>query len=102
MADTTRGLGTQPLSLPEEFILMLLNEETGYFHQVHGWELNCLNSMNEAPAINAIRDSHPKLIRPRRTLLKMKIRSKETMPIAVMVPISMFFYVLLDRMSSDN
>ena len=20
---------------------MLLNEETGYFHQVHGWELNC-------------------------------------------------------------
>ena len=41
MADTTRGLATQPLSLPEEFILMLLNEETGYFHQVHGWELNC-------------------------------------------------------------
>ena len=27
--------------LPEEFILMLFNEETGYFHQVHGWELNC-------------------------------------------------------------
>ena len=41
MADTTRGLATQPLSLPEECILMLLNEETGYFHQVHGWELNC-------------------------------------------------------------
>ena len=41
MADTTRGLATQPLSLPEELILMLLNEETGYFHQVHGWELNC-------------------------------------------------------------
>ena len=20
---------------------MLLNEENGYFHQVHGWELNC-------------------------------------------------------------
>ena len=32
-----------------------------------------------------------KLIRPRRTLLKMKIRSTETMPIAVMVPSSMFF-----------
>ncbi len=32
---------TRTLSLPEEFILMLLNEETGYFHQVHGWELNC-------------------------------------------------------------
>ena len=41
MADTTQGLTTQPLSLTEELILMLLNEETGYFHQVHGWELNC-------------------------------------------------------------
>ena len=29
------------LSLPEELVLMLLNEETGYFHQVQGWELNC-------------------------------------------------------------
>ncbi|MDE0267673.1 MAG: cytochrome P450 [Acidimicrobiaceae bacterium] len=29
------------LSLPEEFILMLLNEETGYFHQVPGWNLHC-------------------------------------------------------------
>ena len=28
------------LSLPEELILMLLNEETGYFHQVPGWHLN--------------------------------------------------------------
>ena len=37
MADTTKGLATQALSLPEELILMLLNEETGYFHQVHGW-----------------------------------------------------------------
>ena len=32
---------TQALSLPEELILMLLNEETGYFHQVPGWHLNC-------------------------------------------------------------
>ena len=32
---------TNPLSLTEEFILMLLNEETGYFHQVPGWDLNC-------------------------------------------------------------
>ena len=32
---------TQALSLPEELILMLLNEESGYFHQVPGWELNC-------------------------------------------------------------
>ena len=41
MADTTGGLATQQLSLPEELILILLNEETGYFHQVDGWELNC-------------------------------------------------------------
>ena len=41
MADPTGGLATQQLSLPEELVLMLLNEETGYFHQVHGWELNC-------------------------------------------------------------
>ena len=32
---------TQTLSLPEELILTLLNEESGYFHQVPGWELNC-------------------------------------------------------------
>ena len=31
----------QALSLPEELILMLLNEESGYFHQVPGWDLNC-------------------------------------------------------------
>jgi len=41
MNDATQGLATQQLGLPEELILMLLNEETGYFHQVHGWELNC-------------------------------------------------------------
>ena len=29
------------LSLPEELILMLLNEESGYFRQVPGWNLNC-------------------------------------------------------------
>ena len=28
-------------TLPEELILALLNEETGYFHQVPGWALNC-------------------------------------------------------------
>ena len=39
MADT--AVTTQPLSLPEELILMLLNEENGYFHQVLGWDLNC-------------------------------------------------------------
>ena len=41
MADPTQCLTTQPLSLPEELILMLLNEENGYFHQVPGWDLNC-------------------------------------------------------------
>ena len=29
------------LSLPEELVLMLLSEESGYFHQVPGWSLNC-------------------------------------------------------------
>ena len=32
---------TQSLTLPEELILMLLNEENGYFYQVPGWQLNC-------------------------------------------------------------
>ena len=32
---------TQKLSLVEELLLMLLNEQTGYFHQVPGWDLNC-------------------------------------------------------------
>ena len=41
MADPTEGVTTQPLSLTQELILMLLNEETGYFHQVPGWHLNC-------------------------------------------------------------
>ena len=39
MTDTT--VTTQPLSLPEELILMLLNPDNGYFHQVPGWDLNC-------------------------------------------------------------
>ena len=41
MADTTQGMATQPLTLTQELILALLNEETGYFHQVPGWDLNC-------------------------------------------------------------
>ncbi|MDE2861679.1 MAG: cytochrome P450 [Chloroflexota bacterium] len=36
-----RGTGIT-LSLPDELILMLLNEENGYFHQVPGWNLNCV------------------------------------------------------------
>lgn len=41
MADLAKGLTAQQLSLPDEIILTLLNEQTGYFHQVPGWELNC-------------------------------------------------------------
>jgi len=41
MPDIAEGLAAQPLSLPEELILMLLNEQNGYFHQVQGWDLNC-------------------------------------------------------------
>ena len=38
----TDSVTTGPtLNLPEELILMLLNEQTGYFHQVAGWDLNC-------------------------------------------------------------
>ena len=41
----TDATGTNPaaqaLSLPEELLLALLNEESGYFHQVPGWNLNC-------------------------------------------------------------
>ena len=32
---------TYQLTLPEDLVLLLLNEENGYFHQVPGWELNC-------------------------------------------------------------
>ena len=39
MPDTS--VTPQKLSLPEELVLMLLNEQTGYFHQVPGWNLNC-------------------------------------------------------------
>ena len=41
MAVTQEDLTTHPLTLTQELILMLLNEETGYFHQVPGWDLNC-------------------------------------------------------------
>jgi len=41
MAVATQGVATKALTLPEELILMLLNEENGYFHQVPGWRLNC-------------------------------------------------------------
>ena len=35
------GQGTSTLSLPEELLLALLDEERGYFRQVPGWNLNC-------------------------------------------------------------
>ena len=41
MADVAEGMTTHLLSLPEELVIMLLNEQNGYFHQVPGWELNC-------------------------------------------------------------
>ena len=41
MTLTIDGVSTHPLTLPEELIVMLLNQETGYFHQVPGWDLNC-------------------------------------------------------------
>ena len=41
MSTTSDDVTARTLSLPEELILMLLNEENGYFHQVPGWNLNC-------------------------------------------------------------
>ena len=41
MTVSAKGAATQTLSLVDEFILTLLNEEAGYFHQVPGWDLNC-------------------------------------------------------------
>ena len=41
MTLTTDDTATNQLTLPEELVLMLLNEETGYFHQIAGWDLNC-------------------------------------------------------------
>ncbi len=41
MVVTDKGFTTHPLTLPDALVLMLLNEENGYFHQVPGWRLNC-------------------------------------------------------------
>ena len=41
MNDSTEDRTSQPLGLLDEFILILLNEENGYFYQVPGWEMNC-------------------------------------------------------------
>ena len=42
MITATQETTLHTLTLPEELILMLLNEENGYFHQVPGWDLNCV------------------------------------------------------------
>ena len=39
---TTIEVQGQDLDLPQELVLMLLNEESGYFHQVPGWNMNCV------------------------------------------------------------
>ena len=41
MAVAKETLAVQSLSLLEELILVLLNEQNGYFHQVPGWDMNC-------------------------------------------------------------
>ena len=41
MTDTAESSMAEPLSLVDELILMLLDEKSGYFHQVTGWQLNC-------------------------------------------------------------
>ena len=41
MTLATDRTATQTLSLLDEFVLTLLNEESGYFRQVPGWDLNC-------------------------------------------------------------
>ncbi|MDE0235526.1 MAG: cytochrome P450 [bacterium] len=41
MVLSTSDVTTNPLGLADELVLMLLNEENGYFHQVPGWDLNC-------------------------------------------------------------
>ncbi len=41
MNDSTEHFTSQPLGLLDEFMLMLLNEQSGYFHQIPGREMNC-------------------------------------------------------------
>lgn len=41
MTTATLHTTTKTLSLTEDLILMLLNEESGFFYQVPGWALNC-------------------------------------------------------------
>ncbi|MCY3922116.1 MAG: GPP34 family phosphoprotein, partial [Chloroflexi bacterium] len=41
MTTAAPALSAPQLSMPQELVLMLLNEESGYFRQVRGWNLNC-------------------------------------------------------------
>ena len=41
MNDSVERRTSQPLSLLDEFILMLLNEESGYFYQIPAQKMNC-------------------------------------------------------------
>ena len=41
MPQAGRGATTRSLTLIDELVLTLLNEESGYFRQVPGWNLNC-------------------------------------------------------------
>ena len=41
MASPGTGVMTRSLTLIDELVLTLLNEESGYFRQVPGWNLNC-------------------------------------------------------------
>lgn len=41
MTITEKELVGTPLTLIDELVLTLLNEESGYFRQVPGWSLNC-------------------------------------------------------------
>ena len=41
MTSSAEHVATHSLSLIDELVLTLLNEESGYFRQVPGWDLNC-------------------------------------------------------------
>ena len=41
MLESSSSTPSHELHLQDELILMLLNEQNGYFHQVPGWDLNC-------------------------------------------------------------
>ena len=41
MTPATVGVAERTLTLPDELLLVLLNEDSGYFRQIPGWNLNC-------------------------------------------------------------